>query len=654
MSDQSMSPPTSLESVPTWTPSDERVASARITAYQRWLRAERGVKHASYRELHAWSVERPEEFWGSIWDYYEVIASESPTDVLRSRSMPGAEWFPGTHLNYAEHAVRQHDDTIALITTSEGAARQQLTYGELRRQVGAVQAGLRRLGVGRGDRVAAVCPNWSQTVVAMLATVGLGAVWSVTPPEFGATTIIERFGQIEPKVLLVADAYQYAGRRYVLDNLIDDLTAGLPTVQHVVVVESGLSTSDGRHRLFWDDLQEGAHEPAFERVPFDHPLWVLYSSGTTGPPKAIVHSHGGILLEHLKAVGLHTDVGPGDRFFWYTTTGWMMWNYLVSGLLLGSTVVLYDGHPGYPRQDALWALAADLGVDVLGTSPPYLAACAATGRRPGNNHELLIRTICSTGSPLAADLMRWVADSVGPGVLVSSGSGGTDVCTAFLGSVPTLPVYADRIQSPQLGCAVEAYDADGRPLADAVGELVITVPMPSMPIGFWADPDGTRFQESYFDGFPGVWRHGDWVRFTPEGGAVISGRSDATLNRGGVRMGTAEFYRVVEAREDIADSLVVDTGELWLFIVAAAERTVALDSLRQSIKTELSPRHLPDHVVQVDAIPRTLTGKKCEVPVKRILEGTPSGVAVSRDALQNPESIGAFVAIASQARAGQE
>ena len=532
----------------------------------------------------------------------------------------------------------------------------RLTYGDLRERVAAMRAALVELGVRKGDRVVALAPNAPRTLIAFLAAASLGATWSSCSPDFGTRAITDRFSQIEPTVLFAVDGYVYNGRPFDIRPTVARLRADLPTLKATVLIDylSEEAALDGTLR--WTDLMErhlGA-APAFDPMPFDHPLWVLYSSGTTGLPKGIVQGHGGIVLEHLKMLALQSDFAPGERFFWFTTTGWMMWNYLISGLLAGTTIVLYDGSPAHPDLSALWRLAERHGVSYFGTSAPYIQSCLKQHLTPASDHDLsALRALGSTGAPLSPEGFAWIADEIGAGVQICSVSGGTDLCTAFVGAAPEVPVWRGELSCRTLGAAVAAYDEAGKELVEEVGELVITRPMPSMPIYLWHDPDGTRLHEAYFEPYPNIWRHGDWIRITDRGSAVIYGRSDSTLNRGGVRMGTSEFYRVVEAFDEVADSLVIDTsaegeGELLCFLVLT-EGTALADvepRLRTELRKALSPRHVPDRFIVVEEIPRTLNGKKCEVPVKKILAGTPPDRAVSRDALANPDSLTAFLALA--------
>ncbi|HVJ14096.1 MAG TPA: acetoacetate--CoA ligase [Polyangiaceae bacterium] len=622
-------------------PPVEDTQRSNLCAYMDWLKRERGLSFSTYRELWTWSVGDIGAFWESIVAYYGVALSGASA-IPVSGTMPDVHWFAGAELNYAEHALRRRDDHLAVIFRNDAGERSQLTYAELHDLVGRVRAGLVRLGVGRGDRVAALLPNRPETLAAFLATASLGAIWSSCSPEFGVSSVLDRFKQIEPKVLLAVDGYRYGGKTFDRKKELQQIVSGLPKLEHTVLLGAG-----------FEELTREPGPVSFERVPFEHPLWVLYSSGTTGLPKPIVHGHGGIVLEHYKVLGLHSDLGENDRFFWFSTTGWMMWNYLISGLLLGTTIVLYDGSPGHPDLSALWKMAAEERVTYFGTSAPYLLACQKAGLEPKKVADLsLLRGLGTTGAPLPADGFGWVYRSISDKLLLGSVSGGTDVCTAFVLCCPLLPVHAGEIQCRGLGAKIEAFDEGGKSVIDEVGELVLTEPMPSMPIYFWGDEGDVRRRESYFSAYEGVWRHGDWIKITPRGSCVISGRSDSTLNRGGVRMGTSEFYRVVEALPEVADSLVVDTGsaehgdKLWLFIVLAAGATLdeALQKkIKATIRSELSPRHVPDEIRAINSVPRTLSGKKLEVPIKKILLGMAPDKAASRDTLQNPSALDAFV-----------
>jgi acetoacetyl-CoA synthetase len=634
-----------------WTPSPERVAGSAVARFLN----EYGQDPADPQAAWRWSVAEPDAFWDACWKFTGVIGERGSGPALASREMPGARWYPEARLNYTENALSREwpDGREALVALREDGRRVALTMDALRDAVARAAAGLRRLGVGRGDRVAAVLPNAEHAVIAFLATASLGAIWSSCSPDFGPVGILDRFQQIEPKVLFGIDGYVYNGRAHDASATLDALRDGLPSLAATVVVryapEAG---APGLARaLDWDEFLSEPGELTFERVPFDAPLWIVYSSGTTGRPKPIVHGQGGIVLEHLKQQVLHNDIGPGDTFFWFTTTGWMMWNYLLSGLLAGASIVAFDGSPGHPDLGVLWRMAATEGVTAFGVGAPFISQCVSAGIVPRELADLSrLRLIGSTGAPLPPPAFGWVYENVSADVLLASISGGTDVCTAFAGGTPLAPVHAGEIQTRMLGCAMAAYDENGEEVVGEVGELVVTAPMPSMPVGFWRDPSGQAYREAYFTTYPGVWRHGDWCRIVPErGSVVVSGRSDATLNRGGVRLGTAEFYGVVGQIPEVLDSLVVDTSDqLLLFVVLAdGAGTDGLDAdlrarINTALRTQLSPRHVPDRIEVVPDLPRTLNGKKLEVPVKRILQGLPPSQAVARAAVENPDALEAF------------
>jgi acetoacetyl-CoA synthetase len=647
-----------------WEPPTELVERARLTEYMRWLEAERGLSFAGYDELWRWSVDDLEAFWSSIWDFFGVQADGGYERPLGNRTMPGAEWFAGTSLNYAEHVFAGVDEAeAAILHASELRELSELSWGDLRAQVAATAAGLRALGVQRGDRVVAYLPNIPEAIVAFLASASIGAIWSSCSPDFGPASVIDRFAQIEPKVLFAVDGYRYGGKDFDRRETLAQLQAAMPTLANTVVLpylNTEPDLSPLRDTILWEGLlASGAGtELSFERVPFDHPLWVLYSSGTTGLPKAIVQSQGGILLEHLKKLHLHVDSHPGDRLFWFTTTGWMMWNFLVSGLLTRAAIVLYDGSPGHPDMGVLWDLAERAGVTMFGTSASYIAACMKDGVEPGADRDLSrLKAVGSTGSPLSPEGFDWIYEHLGADTWLFSTSGGTDLCTAFVGGVSLLPVYRGELQGRALGAAVEAWDEQGNSVTGEVGELVVTEPMPSMPVRFWDDPDGSRYRASYFEHYPGVWRHGDWIEITERGTAVIYGRSDSTINRSGIRMGTSEIYRAVLGLDQIVDALVVDVprpeteGWMPLFVVLR-EGAELNDDLRleiaRRVRNQCSPRHVPDEVFPIVEVPRTLSGKVLEVPVKRILMGTPPEQAASRDSLANPAALDYFTEMAAR------
>jgi acetoacetyl-CoA synthetase len=649
-----------------WTPSAERAGRATITRYVDWLGETRGLSFDDYQALWRWSVDELEDFWQSIVDFCGVQFDEPPQGVLGRSGMPGAEWFPGARLNYAAHIFRDRDDdAVAIRHASElRPTAGEWTWGRLRAEAGAIAAGLRARGVGPGDRVAAYMPNIPETVAAFLACASIGAVWSSAAPEFGSRSVIDRFSQIEPSVLLAVDGYRYGGRDFDRRAAVEEIASevGAPVVWFGYASEEGWPSefassedlpSSGK------SLRGAGSQLEFEPVPFDHPLWILYSSGTTGLPKPIVHGQGGILLEQLKKGFLHLDAQPGDRLFWFTTTGWMMWNFVVGVLLTEASIVLYDGNPGYPDMGRLWDLAEETGMTTFGTSAAFVSTCMKAGVSPRTAERPLsaLRSVGSTGSPLAPEGFRWIYDELGPDLWLFSTSGGTDMCTAFVGGVPTLPVYEGELQARCLGCAVEAWDPSGAPLVDEVGELVITRPMPSMPLFFWGDSDGERYRDAYFSMYRGVWRHGDWIKITSRGTAIIYGRSDSTINRGGVRMGTSELYRAVLSLDEVVDALAVDVPrpgtDGWLMLFVVLREGGSLDealvgSIRQRVREDCSPRHVPDEILAIPEVPRTLSGKVLEVPVKRILTGVAVEQAASRESLANPAALDYFVRLGGQ------
>ncbi|MFZ0089154.1 MAG: acetoacetate--CoA ligase [Solirubrobacteraceae bacterium] len=638
-----------------WEPSEERVARATLTRYVDWLARERGLRFENYDELWRWSVTDLDAFWSSVVSFFDIRFDGGGEVVLGNRSMPGAEWFPGVRVSFAEHVFRGKEDAdVAIRHASEvRPSLGEWTWGRLRSETARIAGGLRALGVGEGDRVAAYMPNIPETAAAFLACASLGAVWSSAAPEFGARSVIDRFAQVEPKVLLTIDGYRYGGKDYDRGEIIERVAGEIPGLERVVA----LGYLDG------SGWEEGflAPEPAeltFAAVPFDHPLWILYSSGTTGLPKPIVHGQGGILLEHTKKMNLHVDAQAGDRVFWFSTTGWMMWNFLMGVLLTEASIVLFDGNPGYPDMGVLWDLAQRAGITTFGTSAAFVSACMKSEVRPRDGRDLsALRAVGCTGSPLTPEGFRWIYDELDADTWLFSTSGGTDLCTAFVGGVPTLPVYLGELQARSLAASVEAWDPDGNALIDEVGELVITEPMPSMPVFFWGDSDGERLRDAYFSMYPGIWRHGDWIEITSRGTAIITGRSDSTINRGGVRMGTSEIYRAVLDVDAVVDALVVDLpregtdGWMPLFVVLREGESLddsLVGEIRRRVREDCSPRHVPSEIRQIGAVPRTLSGKVLEVPVKRILMGTPAAEAASRESLANPEALDYFVELAGE------
>lgn len=644
-----------------WSPSRDLQEATNLWAYMAWLRTTRGLEFASYDDVWRWSVAHVEDFWASIWDYFQIQSNTSYSQVLAERRMPGAQWFPGASLNYVEHVFRQANaQHPALVFQSERQALVALSWAELRAQVAAVAAALRELGVEQGDRVVGYVPNIPQALVAFLASASLGAIWSSCSPDFGSPSVIDRFRQIEPKVLVAVDGYSYGGKAHERHTAVAEIQAALPSLQATIFIpylDPQAAPKDLRGPIIsWASALATPGELQCVAVPFEHPLWVLYSSGTTGLPKPIVQSQGGILIQHLKELSLHLNLKRGERFFWFSTTGWMMWNLLVGGLLVGSTIVLYDGSPGYPDMGVLWKLAATAGITFFGTSAGYLTALMKSEVQPGAQYDLSrLKGIGSTGSPLPPEGFTWVYAQIKADVWLASISGGTDICGCFVAGTPLLPVYSGEIQCRALGVDVQALDSDGNQVLGTMGELVVAQPMPSMPIYFWNDPDGRRYRESYFELYPGKWRHGDWIVINERGGVVIYGRSDSTINRQGVRMGSSEIYRVVEALPEVLDSLVVDleglggTSYMPLFVVLREGLTLdaALTTkIKGAIRSALSPRHVPDAIFAIPDVPRTLSGKKLEVPVKKIMMGMPVEQAANPDSLKNPELLSFFVQLA--------
>ena len=651
-----------------WTPSPEQIAYANVTQFSRWLARDRGLCFADYGALWRWSVGDIEGFWQALWDYFHIECSAPPARVLGKRAMPGAEWFPGARLNYAQHVLRgAQRGGDALLHMSEARPLASVTWETLGCQVRAVATQLRALGVEPGDRVVAWMPNIPETMVAMLATAAIGAIWACCSPDFGTRGVLDRLEPLSPKVLFCVDGYRYGGKEFDRLDELSRIVEALSGLQHVIYLPY-LRPPGGvpsiRSALEWNSLigQPPALREDFryEQVAFDHPLWILFSSGTTGLPKPIVHGHGGILLETLKNATFHFDLHPGDPLLFFTTTGWMLWNFLVGTTLTGAVPVLYDGHPAWPEPDALWKLAQDAHVALFGASPTYVNQLARAGVVPRERYELpRLRAVCLAGSPATPECMAWFYRNVKRDLWVANGSGGTDCCTGFVGGVPTLPVRAGEIQAPSLGVSVKAFNEKGESVVDEVGELVISEPMPSMPLRFWDDEGDRRYRETYFEQFPGVWRHGDFFRINADGGCFVLGRSDATLNRYGVRIGTAEIYRTLALLEEVEDSLIVnldlpDGGffmPLFVKLAPGIELDQALESrIRETLRREYTPRHVPDRIYQVPAIPSTLTGKKMEVPVRRLLMGVPVDKAANRNAMADPQALDFFVTYAQSQR----
>lgn len=643
-----------------WMPSQVVQRDSNLQHFIRWLNTQKGLSFENYERLWEWSVEDIPAFWQAIWDYFDIVSDAPYTTVLEDHPMPEQRWFPGATLNYAEQVFRKKTgDRPALLFASESAALQPLSWETLEGEVAAFAAFLRSKGVGKGDRVAAFLPTIPETTIAFLATAAVGAIWSCCSPDFGAKSVIERFRQIEPKVLIAVDGYRYGGKDFDRMEVLQELYDALPGLSCVVFLpqlQPNRTNTALPYSVLWSTIQATyAGMPlVFEALPFDHPIWILYSSGTTGIPKAITHGHGGVLLEHLKYLVLQNDVKPGENFFWFTTTGWMMWNFLQAGLLAGATIVLYDGSPAYPDLGVLWNLAEKAPLHHFGTSAPFLMACLKEGINPGQMANLsALRSIGSTGSPLPAEAFDWVYAAVKPDVWLNSMSGGTDICTAWVGASPLLPVYRGEIQCRCLGAALYAFDEEGHPVTDEVGEMVLTRPMPSMPVFFWNDPEKQRYRESYFEWLPGVWRHGDWVRISRQGTLSILGRSDATLNRQGIRIGTAEIYRSLDQLPELSDALILSLelpgGQYYMPLFVVIKPHHQLDEalrqkIRQRLRTDYSPRHVPDEIIEVTAIPYTISGKKLETPIKRLLMGTPPEKAVNFGSLRNPQALDFFIA----------
>ncbi len=640
-----------------WTPTEVFKEESNLSHYMAWLADNEGMVFENYQQLWSWSVDKPGDFWGSLWNYFDIIFEGEYSTVLQGSKMPHYRWFQGSRLNYAEHIFRNENDSRpAIIHKREGKDIEQISWKELRSKVAALQAFLLKSGVSAGDRVVGYLTNTPEATISLLAANSIGAVWSSCSPDFGVSSVIDRFAQVSPKVLIAVNGYQYGGKVYDKTDVVKEVISALPTVEKVILIDIVGATPIESTAPWEEIVTTAASKLEFVRVPFEHPMWILYSSGTTGIPKAITHSQGGILMEHLKYLYFHNNVKKGDRCFWYTTTGWMMWNYIQSALLCGGTVVLYDGSPAWPSVDALWQLAEEAKIQHLGASAGYIIANMKEGTTPSQRYDLsALVSVGSTGSPLPPEGFDWIYSHLKKDVWLTSISGGTDVCSAFVGGNPLWPVYSGEIQCRALGCKLEAFDDMGQPVLDEVGEMVITAPMPSMPIYFWNDAGDQRYISSYFELFEGIWRHGDWIRITSRNGLVIYGRSDATLNRGGVRIGTSEVYRAVDKITTVEDSLIIclekEGGEYYMPLFVKLQKGVTLSEdltreINQAIRNEYTPRHVPDEIIAVADIPYTISGKKTESPVKKILMGQPLERAVNKDALRNPQAMDFFIKMA--------
>lgn len=648
-----------------WEPSEERKHKSNLNHFINWLNQKEQLTFTSYEQLWKWSTTEIEAFWKSVWSYFDIQAKTAYHSVLSNGAMHGMEWFKGAKINYTEHIFKNRDlDKTAIIHTSETRPEnQEVSWGQLYKDTAALAFTLKKLNIQKGDRIVAYSANNYETVVAFLATASLGAIWSSASPDFGTQSVIDRFKQIEPKIMFTVDGYRYGGKDFDRLKTVQEIQAALPSLKATIAIPYLHPTADFSHLknpIIWEQALEVNEPPAldYQYVEFNEPLWILFSSGTTGKPKPIVHSQGGILIEHLKALHFHADLKENERFFWFTTTGWMMWNYLISGLLTGATIVLFDGSPAYPSIDTLWQLVEDTKITTFGTSASYISACMNDGIRPKEKFDLShLQNISSTGSPLPPEGFKWCYDNVKEDLWIASVSGGTDVCTAFVTGAPILPVYAGELQCRGLGAKIESFDENGIAHINEVGELVLTAPFPSMPIYFWNDSDGARLHESYFALYDGIWSHGDYIKITERGSCVIYGRSDATINQGGIRIGTAEIYRAIDYIPEIEDSLIIDIpspsrDSITPLFVVLKEGFELTDEQRarinQQIREHCSPRHVPTAIYAAPDLPKTLNGKKLEVPIKKILMGQPVEHVVNKGSLSNPKSIDFFIKFAEK------